>query len=564
MKPLDAATETRHERLADGLVALAAVLTFAAGVPGQFLTSWDDDRFIIDNASAHAITADTFAWIWSGPHFEAFHPLHLMSYWLDVPWGAGAPVVHGVNLALWALGLILLRRVFVGLGLPLIAATVATLVYGLHPVQVEAVTWATGRKESITLIFAAGSFLLHLRSEASFDKASWGSRALFLAAALSKTSVLPLPLVLLLADVLLRGRDWKKAFAAQVPSILAAAALAFVVFDIWSAPEQAMVREGGGPGLVFATITHYLATALMPLSVSPLYPIDRDAGFEALSLFGPAVLVVGLALAAWRRAPRAGFALGAFLVLLLPVMNVVPVYFQFQDRYLSLPLFGLAFGVGAVIAATEGKAVRKLVLVAAAVLVVTLAGLTSAYARVWTSDGALWWHATHTQPESFYAWNQLAIYRRGHGDFQGAIAAAENAIEVAPRARLGHTALFVAHVLQDERRLGLSPSQATTLTRRYHQGMEDVDELRTIAGEMVVAGYREAALVPLARSLAMAPVNADRLESAAMVQLEADNEWLARFYVSQMQRAPIQARLRELVGAETPERPQPVPIHIAP
>lgn len=551
--------DARSERLVDALVVLAAALTFAVGVPAEFLTSWDDGRFIVDNADVHAITGETLLSIWTEPHFQAWHPLHLMSYWLDVPWGADATTVHAVNLALWALGLLLLRRVFTGLGLPLVAATVAVLVFGLHPVQVEAVTWATGRKESVALIFAAASFLLHLRSQAPFDRASWGSRALFVAAAMTKTSVLPLPLVFVLADVLLRNKPWKLAAKAQLLSLVVAAGFAANVVDIWSAPQQAMVRgDVSGPGIILATVTHHLGTALMPISTSPLYPIDRDGGFEAVSLLGPVALGLGLTLAAFRRAPRLGFALGAFLLLLLPVMNFVPVYFQFQDRYLSLPLLGLAFGVGAMVAATEGKPRRKLALAASAALLVGLAGQTASYARVWTSDGALWWHATHTQPESFYAWKQLGDYRRDRRDFRGAISAYERAIEVAPGLRLGHSGLFLVQLLRDEQRLGLTPSRAMDLARRYHQGMEDEDRLRMIAGDMVVAGYRDAALVPLARSFELAPVTADRLESAAIVQLDEGNEWLARFYVGQMQRQPVQARLRDLVDAPTPERPRQI------
>ena len=127
----------------DAFLVLAAVLTFARGVPRALMESWDDQRFLVEFEPVQAISLDNLVAIWSEPHFEAYHPLHLMAYWLDVPFaGPNGPVIHAVNLALFAGALLLVRRVLLGWGLGRLPALLATLAYGLHPVQVEAVTWA--------------------------------------------------------------------------------------------------------------------------------------------------------------------------------------------------------------------------------------------------------------------------------------------------------------------------------------------------------------------------------------------------------------------------------------
>ncbi|RMH21489.1 MAG: hypothetical protein D6701_02380, partial [Gemmatimonadetes bacterium] len=134
--------------LDDVLVVAAAALTFARGVLHPLMSSWDDRRFLIEFEPVQRISLENLVRIWSEPHFEAYHPLHLMSYWLDVPlFGPSGPVIHAVSLALWCGALLLVRRVMLAWGLGRTAALLATLAYGLHPVQVEAVTWATGRKE---------------------------------------------------------------------------------------------------------------------------------------------------------------------------------------------------------------------------------------------------------------------------------------------------------------------------------------------------------------------------------------------------------------------------------
>src|SRR5688572_26744530 len=137
-RPPATATPERGVGLAaHTLVSAAACIVFARAVPFALQHSWDDGRFIVDNPLVHEPSWRALRAIVSAPHFEAYHPLHLLAYWLDVPWaGANAAVLHAVNLGLWIAALNLLLRVFAGLGLPAAPAVLATLACGLHPVQV--------------------------------------------------------------------------------------------------------------------------------------------------------------------------------------------------------------------------------------------------------------------------------------------------------------------------------------------------------------------------------------------------------------------------------------------
>ncbi|MAT27164.1 MAG: hypothetical protein CMN31_27465 [Sandaracinus sp.] len=521
---------------------LAAVLTFARGVPRALMESWDDQRFLVEFEPVQAISLDNLVAIWSEPHFEAYHPLHLMAYWLDVPFaGPNGPVIHAVNLALFAGALLLVRRVLLGWGLGRLPALLATLAYGLHPVQVEAVTWATGRKEIVALALACAALLAHRRSAGAWDRWAWASRAAYLLAALAKTTVLPLPLVLLAEDVWLRERSLGEAVKHHALALVAGLGLAQVVVSIWEANE--MVRPPppglGRVALVGATITHHLGTALLPLDTSPVYALHRELGdFSWLDAAGP----LALALLFWRGGPRARFSAFAFAALLAPVMNFVPVYFEVQDRYLSLPLLPLAFGFGALLEKI-GEAEPRRVLFGAP-WVGLLAALTVLYQGAWESDEALWTHAAETHPGSFYAWMKVGEVHRNEGEYDSALAAYEHAIEAEPTLRLGHAGRFQALALRDEARLNLSPSQAIPLSQRYVQHADDAVALRTLAGDMVVAGYREAALMPLSRALDLEPLPPERLERAAVLQLEHDAEWLVRFYVSRLGRPPFDERLR--------------------
>ena len=554
-----ASPSRRSELLAAAVVVGAAIATFARAVPTPLLRTWDDDRFILDNPDVLHPSWSAFVSILTRPHFEAWHPLHLLSYWLDVPWaGTSGPVIHAVSLALWCAALVLVLRTMRGLGLGIPAAVIATLAFGLHPVQVEAVAWATGRKEILAVGFACAAVLAHLRSERAFDRAAWISRGLYVCAVLSKTSVLPLPLVLVALDVLLGRASWKRALARQALGIAIAALLAGVVISIWQANQMirpAPSAQAGSIALVLATITHHLATAVMPISTSPLYPIDRELAFAPWMLAGPAALVLA-GVAAWRlRAPRLGLAVVAFVILIAPVSNVIPVYFQVQDRYLIAPLLPLAFAVGLaaerLAAAGRGRA-RGLAL-GAGVLVVGLLGVrTVGYLAAWSSDAALWHHAVRAQPRAVYAWLKLGELRRDSGNLSGAITAYARASELDPRQRLPAVALFQAYLLQDERRHGIVPSHAAELYPRYGLALDDAVLLRQLGGDMLALGYQEALLLPLARSLDLEPIANDRLENAALVQLRGRRPWMARFYVSRMSRRPVSPQLTPFVDGPPP------------
>src|SRR5262245_13289830 len=84
------------------LVAVATAAVFARALPYPLQLRWDDGRFVVDNAFVRTPSWAAWQAIWSGPQLEAYHPLHLLSYWLDVPWSDAAPlVVHVVSLLLW-------------------------------------------------------------------------------------------------------------------------------------------------------------------------------------------------------------------------------------------------------------------------------------------------------------------------------------------------------------------------------------------------------------------------------------------------------------------------------
>lgn len=542
----------RERWIARAILATVAAAAFGRTLGSPLVPSWDDGHFL-DPEVNPTLTPSIGAFVsaWTEIRFDAYQPLHLLSYWIDVPWlGASGAVVHGTNLLLWIGAMLLFARALERLGLSLAASTAAAAVLAVHPAAMEIVGWGTGRKDLVALLFSMGAVHLHLDAKGPWDRAAWASRALFACAMLGKTASAPLPLVLFVLDAWCGRRSLRDAAIQQLPAAAVALALGGLVLWIWRSHD--MIRGMGSDrtevawSLVPATITHYLEIAFFPDRLTPMYAFERDDPTPTWrALAGPVIFLLAIA-GAWRvrsrGAPHAllGAGLLISLLYLAPVSNLVPLYFQWADRYLVWMALGLCLGLGAALDLLfPGPDAWRRIALAAAVLVLPLGARSVQYAEVWSSDLRLWEHAAWVEPRSFYAWLKLGEVRRDARQYGPALDAYAEAIEIAPDLRVGHAAFVYTLALRDEQRRELHPSNALAFSERFLRAMDDAPALRDLASEMSEQGYRDSMTYVLARSLDLEPVRDDQLEHAIAVQLRDGNLWLARFYLSRMQSRPL-------------------------
>ena len=547
--PADWRTDRRLARLA---VAILPLLAFARALPHPLMRSWDDARFIIDNADVQRPSWAALARMFSSVQFEAYHPLHLLSYWLDVPLASAlagpdstltAFVVHSVSLALWLVALQQVFALLCELGVPVWAAALGTLFAGVHPAQVEVVSWASARKDVLALLFCAASLRAQLSAAGPWTSRAWLARGLYVCALLSKTTALPLPLFGLCLAVWVRNRPLRAALLWQLPSLLLGAGVSVAVLSIWQ--EHSMVRGTlGGPGLALLrasqTLGHQLLTALWPARVAPMYSTHSIGELSWVRSSACVAYVIACVLA-WRA--RRGLTLTGLLgfgLWLLPASNLVPLYFPLQDRYVSLPLFSLGCAIaGLAPAAAPARDPRRFQLRNLGYLLLLCALVrTVSYAGVWESEPRLWGHAVRTQPDAEYARLKLGEVRREAGDFEGAIRAYRNAIALVPQRKLAHAGLFEVVARRDERQRHLTPSRARAFAQSYYELLERPTGLRDLAAQLHARDYVRAIELPLWAVQQQDPLPDAVLSQAALSALRAGNASLARFYVHLLTKPP--------------------------
>lgn len=522
------APSTTRRRLWGGAFAVT-LLTLAAhgrGLFGQFV-EWDDTTHITQNPVIRALTLHNIGTMFTAPIAKLYIPLTWLSFALDYQfWGHDPFGYHLTNLVLHlANTLLVLALVYAVLRdrspLAVPAAVLTAAIFGVHPLRVESVAWATERKDVLFAFFfllATGAWLRWVREG---KRAAYGAcLALFIASALSKSTAVTFPLVLLLLDGSLFRR---RAFAEKLPFFAVSLLIGWVTILAQAGGEgQTLVNTEAIPvwgrlGLVGYCSLFYVKQFFWPLHLSAVYQGFDELGWTPWTAAGwlcGFVVVTGAIFALRRRAPVLWPSWMYYLLTLLPTIGLVPVGIHVvADRFSYLPLIGLALplSVGLVVAAKRLQQ-EKAMTGGAGMLIVCLTVLSSQRTRVWENTETLFQDAIRNDPNCLPAYINLTQWYTRHKEFDKAIACGQRAVEIAPDGLPGRENL--AHALL---RAGRPRDAIEVLRAPAEHQVEDVDVWRTL-GECFIAWQDwKNARAALENAQRLARAEADKQEISALL-----------------------------------------------
>jgi len=389
---------------APALLALATAVAYANSFSGAF--QFDDWAVIVDEPRVHSLAA----WWQSMP---GIRPLLKLSYALNWHSGLGIAGFHAVNLGLHivnaCLVFALLRRLAARLGIPgALAPLLAALLFALHPVQTEAVTYISGRSSSLGATFALASLWCLDVGRAAARPAlrrvlAWCvSPLLFLLALGAKetTLVVPAAIVLLVLCDARRHVRWREALVVAAPHVLvllAAALLAATLPRYWMLLESSFTARPLGANLLSQVhaIAWLVGQLALPwrLNADPMLAVvsEWSAATAALAVLHVALLAIGCA--SLRRRPALAFAILWFFLWLAPTNSLLPRLDLANDRQLYVALVGPAWLAGVLLARAVALASRpgRIALGAAsAVLLLGLALATTQRNAVYADEIVFW------------------------------------------------------------------------------------------------------------------------------------------------------------------------------
>jgi cytochrome c-type biogenesis protein CcmH/NrfG len=413
------------------------------------------------------------------PNLVAEETSHVLRLW---PWGAPPPLgrcfgtwtfqlnyaIHGHYVPLWRLTNIaihvaaawvlfdLVRRTIALPGIPALVkahqhwfALTAALVWLVHPLQTQSVTYVVQRYESLMGLGYLLTIYCLLRGATSARPVGWylGSAAACWAGAATKEVAISAPLVAMLYDRAYLEASWRDVLRRRWP----------LYGGLWASTGWLFYAAVGGmvgnpeDGAGFdqpitpweylrsqpAVLLYYLKLVVWPrtLIIDHGWPVETSPW----RIYGLGAIVVALFLAsAWAvwRYPRVGVVAMAFFLILAPTSSVLPIADLAFEHRMYLPLASVVLLLTGIVAmgvertvADANRQARVLWLITG-VVVGSLLVRTSLRNREYRDPFTIWSQAHANNPLHPRPHLQLAKLYVQAGKVQDAVAICEQALRL--------------------------------------------------------------------------------------------------------------------------------------
>jgi tetratricopeptide (TPR) repeat protein len=418
------------------LIIAATVLVYANSLGGAFV--FDDTKQIVGNPALRswsnifsAFTSD----VWSfqrgtltadipPPYYRPLFTAYLtLNYQL---FGLWEPGWHLMNLLVHSSATIAVYFLLRRLSGDRMIATLAALLFGLHPAHVESVSWISGIPDPLAALFYVPSLLWYVRYREE-GKRKWLAASLvaYGLSALCKETPLVLPLVLCVWE-LARAKNkqilalrFKEIVLQVIPYAVVAAAYLALRFSVlgrisWKHPFIARVPDSAIWMTIPYVLVNYLKHLIAPFYLSLIYGTSFVTNPADPRFLLPCCLLLGLGYVLWIYREKLGeqvwVAIALIVAPLLPVLNLKVFHYEYiiQDRYLYLPSIGFCYLIAILILRLANKR-APLALAISAVVLLAFGASTILQNRVWHDSVALWQRAVYHSPNSWSTHYNLGL-----------------------------------------------------------------------------------------------------------------------------------------------------------
>ena len=340
-----------------------------------------------------------------------------------------------------------------------LAPSLASLLFFLHPLQLESAVYLIQRATSLCALFYLLGLVCHFQANASVRRGprlGWRAASILsvFAAMLSKESAVTAPVLAVALDILVLGASAGAALRNAAGLLLLVPYLPLMLLKVSAA------QAGGLSAVKAVNIAHtspdpsyalhyllsqtevwwrYIGLFVWPSSLN----IDPDLR-PILSFTEPRFLLAGAgwllllvgALAFWRRPQSRAWTAPLFLaalwfaLTLLPDSSFVPLPDLLAEHRTYIPLAGLCIGCAAALLACPAP---PLCTVAVALTALVALGTTSvARCRVWSTPVALWQDTALKSPGKVRCWLNLGAAYYEAGELQRAEEAFLKSLQIEP------------------------------------------------------------------------------------------------------------------------------------
>ena len=373
-------------------------------------------------------------------------PMQLLSLMMDsLFWGRNPLGYHLTSNLLHALTsagvFLLIVRLLGPTDRTLLSAFLGTLLFAAHPLMVEAVAEVASREDLLAAFFVV---LAMLCAEA-YGRSRGGWRwalgvaciaAVFLGCASKETGVAACVLITLYWWVY-RRQDFRRWAGLIAAAYVVTGIFLGLRFALETTNSQVFLFKpvyiGGSLGMVFQIQPRIWAFLLTLI----FWPVHLSADYTPQNIWwitlwaALPVLAAFVALQGWLAWKNrvAAFGGAIFWLGLAPVSNFIPIFRPMADRFMYLPMIGLALTAAGIFVLLR-PAVFRVVICGTAILILLLAGLTWKRQAVFANSLNLWKNTLLESPNSDTAANNLGYAHLERKEFELAVRCFEVALQL--------------------------------------------------------------------------------------------------------------------------------------
>jgi protein O-mannosyl-transferase len=300
------------------------------------------------------------------------------------------------------------------------------ILFAIHPLQIQAVTYIVQRLASLSAMFYLFSMLCYLKGRLSSSVVMKGAYfflllVAFLSAILTKQNAVTIPLTLFLIELSFFHQKRVLIIAGSVVVlillIIAYFAIPFLVnqsfIDFVSSQtlETTLFSRAQYLLVQIHVLANYLFKFMVPLNLVLNYEYSVPAGFfqqstPILAIFHIGMLLTGIFL--WRKVPVVSFGILFYYIAHLVESSIIPIRDFGFDHRTYLPNFGLCL-ISAWLALNvlETRRSKKNIAFAFIAYIVVLAGLTWQRNNLWRDPVAFFQHEISINKNSFRSYCML-------------------------------------------------------------------------------------------------------------------------------------------------------------
>ncbi len=382
------------------ITLIFTAIVFSTAINNEFV-NWDDGSNIFKNVNVtQPLTLGTIKAIFTSDVLGGYNPLSIFSFAVEHHFfGLNSQVTHVNNIILHLVCTFFVYWIFLLLGLKKIPALFAALLFGIHPMRVESIAWATERKDVLFGAFYLAAIVNYIYFiKTKNKKYFYWIFPLFILALFSKIQAVSLPLSFLVIDYYFKREMNLKLIIEKIPFFLLSAAIGLYGVILLSGNDSLDAATKDFTllerfSMAFYSFWIYIVKLIYPFETTVVYPYPDKIGIlHYLTI--PLFIVLGVVLYLSHKKTRI-FIFG-FLFFFFNIAFVLQFFGAGQgflaDRFTYIPYIGLFFllGLGCQYLLKHFSSYDILIKIVLG-LYVSFLGYTSYHQNnVWDNSIALW------------------------------------------------------------------------------------------------------------------------------------------------------------------------------